>query len=143
MTGFRLTHRSARLALAGCFVLLFALIGQAATAPPSGKWLAEDINGGGVIDRLQTTMEINDDGIVTGSGGCNRYAGSAKIDGPVIQFLPMASTRMACPPAAMNQEDRFHKALEKVRAWRIDEPQRKLFLLDKDGFNLIRFSRMD
>jgi heat shock protein HslJ len=110
---------------------------------PTGKWLAEDIDGGGVIDRLQTTLEIRDDGIVTGMGGCNRYAGSANVDGNAIKFLPMASTRMACSAAAMRQEAKFHATLEKIASWRIDGQKRKLVLLDRGGFEMMRFGKMD
>jgi heat shock protein HslJ len=115
----------------------------AGPATPAGKWLAEDIDGGGVIDRLQTTLEIRDDGIVTGMGGCNRYAGSATVSGDAIKFLPMASTRMACPAAVMRQESKFHATLEKIRSWRIDEQKRKLVLLDGGGFEMLRFSKLD
>lgn len=134
---------SNRLTVSAILLGLTAVTALAGPASPTGKWLAEDIDGGGVIDRLQTTLDIRDDGIVTGMGGCNRYAGSATISGNEIKFLPLAGTRMACSPAVMQQETKFHAALEKVRAWRIDEQQRKLFLLDGGGFDLIRFSRID
>lgn len=134
---------SKKLAISVLFIGMTAAVALAALPSLTGKWLAEDIDGGGVIDRLQTTLEIRDDGIVTGTGGCNRYAGSATVSGSSIKFLPMASTRMACSAAVMRQEANFHAALEKVSAWRIDEQQRKLFLLDGGGFDLIRFSRMD
>lgn len=126
--------------------LLFSVLAFAAAADPAtptGKWLAENIDGGGVIDRLQTTLEIRDDGIVNGMGGCNRYAGSATISGDAIKFLPMASTRMACSAAVMRQEAKFHTTLEKVRTWRIDQAQRKLLLLDGQGFEMMRLSKMD
>ncbi len=132
-----------RLAATAAFFLLTMGAALAAPTSPTGKWLAEDIDGGGVIDRLQATLEIHDDGMVTGMGGCNRYSGSANVGGSTIKFRPMASTRMACSPAVMKQETRFHAALEKVRAWRVDEQQHKLFLLDDGGFDLLRFSRMD
>ncbi|MGL4264040.1 MAG: META domain-containing protein [Afipia sp.] len=132
-----------RFAALAVLTVLFTGLAAADPATPAGKWLAEDIDGGGVIDRLQTTLEIRDDGMVTGMGGCNRYAGSAKFDGTTIKFLPMASTRMACSPAVMNQESKFHATLEKVRTWRVDQVQRKLLLLDGQGFDLMRFSRMD
>jgi len=135
--------RAARRYLLASVALLLAGAAHAAPGTPSGKWLAEDIDGGGVIDRLQTTLEIHDDGIVTGMGGCNRYAGSANFDGAAIKFLPMASTRMACSAAAMRQEGKFHTMLEKIRAWRIDEARRKLILFDGQGFEMMRFSRMD
>ncbi|WP_244432758.1 MULTISPECIES: META domain-containing protein [unclassified Afipia] len=129
-------------ALAVLTALLTGLV-AAGSAAPTGKWRAEDIDGGGVIDRLQTTLEIGDDGMVTGMGGCNRYAGSAKFDATTIKFLPMASTRMACSPAVMKQESKFHATLEKVRAWRVDQVQRKLVLLDGQGFEMMRLSQMD
>ena len=132
-----------KLAASALLVCVLACGAAADPATPTGKWLAEDIDGGGVIDRLQTTLEIRDDGIVTGMGGCNRYAGSAAFDATTIKFLPMASTRMACTPAVMNQESRFHATLKKIRAWRIDEAQRKLILLDRQGFEMMRLSRMD
>lgn len=135
--------RPARLRILTCLALLLAGSAPAAAGAPSGKWLAEDIDGGGVIDRLQTTLEIRDDGIVTGMGGCNRYAGSATFDSTAIKFLPMASTRMACSAAVMRQESRFHTTLEKIRAWRIDEARRKLILLDGQGFEMMRLSRMN
>lgn len=132
-----------RFAASILFLCLLAFGAAANSATPTGKWLAEDIDGGGVIDRLQTTLEIRDDGIVNGMGGCNRYAGSVKIDGNAIKFLPMASTRMACSAAVMRQEGKFHNTLEKIRTWRIDQAQKKLLLFDGGGFEMMRLSRMD
>lgn len=132
-----------KLAASALLVCVLACGAAADPATPTGKWLAEDIDGGGVIDRLQTTLEIRDDGIVTGMGGCNRYAGSVTVSGNTIKFLPMASTRMACSAAVMRQEAKFHTTLEKVRTWRIDQAQRKLLLLDGQGFDLMCLTRMD
>ena len=132
-----------KLAASALLVGVLACGAAADPATPTGKWLAEDIDGGGVIDRLQTTLEIRDDGIVTGMGGCNRYAGSVTVSGNTIKFLPMASTRMACSAAVMRQEAKFHSTLEKVRTWRIDQAQRKLLLLDGQGSDLMRLTRMD
>lgn len=133
----------ARFAASLMLTALLASGAFAGPATPAGKWLAEDIDGGGVIDRLQTTLEIRDDGMVSGTGGCNRYAGSAKFDSSSLKFLPLASTRMACSAAVMKQEGKFHATLEKVRAWRIDDVRRKLTLLDGQGFEMMRLSRMD
>lgn len=133
----------ARIAVSAFLIFALTIAASAGPAAPTGKWLAEDIDGGGVIDRLQTTLEIRDDGIVTGTGGCNRYAGSATVDGNTIKFLPMASTRMACSAAAMRQEAKFHSTLEKIRTWRIDQAQRKLLLFDGGGFEMMRLSKMD
>ena len=129
-------------------IALMALSGRPVLAEPSqaprelqGRWLAEDIGGAGVIDRLQTILEIREDGAIGGSGGCNRMRGTAKIEGRKINFGPIASTRMACVPAAMVQERKFFAAMEKVRSWRIDKRRQKLVLLDRRGKRLVVFTR--
>ena len=97
---------------------------------PVGRWLAEDIGGGGVIDYLQSVIEIGEDGQVSGTGGCNRMSGRAEIEGSRIAVGPIASTRMACAPAAMDQEQKFFAALERARFWEVDQERGKLILLD-------------
>ena len=113
----------------------------AAAATPAGRWLAEDIRGGGVIDRLQTVLEIAEDGTITGTGGCNRMSGKATISDDGIVFGPIAATSMACTPAAMDQESKFFEALGHVRKWRVDPARRKLALLDEGGSTLIVLAR--
>lgn len=113
-----------------------------AMLPLTGAWLAEDIGGGGVIDDLQTTLEVGADGKVSGNGGCNRFSGSATIDGDKISFGELASTMMACTEAAMDQEMKLHAALAEARTYRIDAAQRKLFLSDAAGKVVAQFSAM-
>ncbi|KAF0137623.1 MAG: hypothetical protein FD152_343 [Xanthobacteraceae bacterium] len=107
-----------------------------------GSWLAEDIDGGGVVDRIQTVLAISPDGRVSGSGGCNRIFGTVRIDGQALAFGQMGSTKMACEGAVMVQEQRFLAALAGVRRWRIDEPRRKLILSDGAGTVLVVLARM-
>lgn len=103
-------------------------------------WLVEDIAGKGVIDSLQTTLEIDADGKVSGNGGCNRYFGSAKVDGTRIEFGPMGATRKMCPPAIMNQEDSFMRTLATIK--RFDLKNGLLFLYGKDDEPVLRFSEL-
>lgn len=112
------------------------------TSDPRGKWLAESIRRRGVIDNLQTVLEIAADGRASGSGGCNRFSGKADISGERISFSPLASTRMACAPAIMDQETKFLGALNDARKWRIDGPRGKLFLLDAQGNEVLLLARM-
>jgi len=108
-----------------------------ATTSPAGRWLAEDIRRGGVIDRLQTILEIAEDGTITGTGGCNRMSGKATITGDSITFGSIAATQRACTPAVMHQEAKFFAALQDVRTWRVDPTRQKLVLLDGAGNPLI------
>lgn len=116
--------------------------GDGETGDPRGKWLAESIRRRGVIDNLQTVLEIGRDGRVSGSGGCNRINGKAEISGSRIHFGPVASTRMACAPAAMDQEAKFIEALGDARKWRIDDRRGKLYLLDAQGSEVLLLARM-
>ena len=107
----------------------------------TGNWLAEDIAGGGVIDNAQSTLEIGKDGSVSGSTAVNRYSGKAKIEGEKIEFGPLATTRRAGPPALMDQESKFTKALEKAARFRIEDSG-LLYLMDETGKDILRFSKL-
>ena len=89
-------------------LMLASAVPAAAANSPVGKWLAEDIRGDGVIDNLQTTLEIKEDGSVLGSGGCNRYRGLAQITGQAIKFGANLAGNMAA--RASSQALELYKA---------------------------------
>lgn len=111
-----------------------------APTEPWGRWVAEDILGGGVAERVQSVLEIAPDGRVSGHGGCNGLGGAARVKGKRIVFGRMASTMMACPPPQMNQERRFHEALGLVRSFRVEAEPRKLLLLDGSNRVVMRLA---
>lgn len=124
----------------GVELLVQRVAADAATPAIVGSWLAEDIAGGGVIDDLQSTLTIAADGAVTGNSGCNGFGGRATIDGDTVSFGPLAGTMMACAEAVMNQENKFHDALGRTAAYRLDAPTGKLVLLDATGGELMKLS---
>jgi len=73
---------------------------------------------------------------VSGSGGCNRLAGSYKLEGDQLTFGKLAATMMACP-RGMETERNFLGALQKVSRVRIRQQQ--LELLDATGSVVARF----
>lgn len=103
-----------------------------------GTWLAEDIGGGGVIDYLQTTLEINDDGTYSGLAGCNNYTGTFNLNGDEITFGPAGATRKMCVPAVMNQETKFFDALRTGLSWKIEDT--KLLLAKSDSSLALRLA---
>jgi putative lipoprotein len=123
--------------------ILMAAVMSVAAAGSSGtmgeEWLAEDIGGRGVLDNVRTAIVIDARGEVTGSGGCNRLRGAVQTDGNSLTFGTMAMTRMVCPPAVMDQEGKFLRALDLTREFRLDGPYLKF--LDRDGTELVRFTR--
>ncbi|NTS30005.1 META domain-containing protein [Phyllobacterium sp. BT25] len=127
-------------------VVLLGLSLTARSAEAAGQltdinWVAEDLNGRGVIDYAQTTLLIGPSGAASGSGGCNRFATTATINGAKISFKPAAATRMMCAPAVMDQEQKFFAVLEEARTYSVEAATGKLFLYDKDGKIVARLSR--
>ncbi|HQU68862.1 MAG TPA: YbaY family lipoprotein [Albidovulum sp.] len=114
----------------------------ASSAAPEGRWLAEDILGGGVLDRVETRLEIGADGGVAGSSGCNAISGTAMIAGDSIKFGPIAATRKACVPAVGDQEQKFFKALGLTGRWHYDAQRQKLTLSGQGGRTLMVLARI-
>lgn len=106
------------------------------------EWLAEDILQAGVLDMLQSTLKFDVNLNVSGNGGCNRYFGSATVQEDEMNFGALTSTRMACPPAIMDQEQRFFTALNLTRTWQIDTERELLTMKNEDGRTILRFSRL-
>ncbi|TYC58232.1 META domain-containing protein [Marinobacter sp. BW6] len=84
-------------------------------------WVVEDLAGTGIIDRSRITIEFLEGNRIAGRASCNRYTGSYQLRGEGIAIGPLASTRMACAPALMNQEDRFLTLLDQVTSVRIGQ----------------------
>jgi heat shock protein HslJ len=102
-------------------------------------WLVEDIDGRGVVERGRATMTFETAERVVGSTGCNRYFAPATLAGSTLRFGSGGSTRMACPPAVMDQERRFLEALASIRAYQLDGAT--LQLLDERGRVVVRLAR--
>lgn len=86
------------------------------------RWLLEDLSGTGVMDNLQTTLEFGEGNRIYGNGGCNRYFGQIATENNQLAVGPIGATRKLCPPAIMNQEDRFTEALRSANRIVIDGP---------------------
>ena len=121
---------------------LAVLGAAAATALAQGVeervWLAARIKGSAVTGSAKSTMAIATGGKVTGSGGCNRLLSTALISGDTIAFGEIGTTRMACAPAAMEQERRFLDALAATRTFRVEGAH--LILRDAGGSETVRFT---
>lgn len=101
-------------------------------------WIAEDIESGGVVDRVRSTLAFEGDGRVFGNGACNRYFGTVKFSGDRLQLTPLGTTRMACLPAVMDQETRFLAALAATASFRSEGG--KLLLVDQAGTTRVRLA---
>lgn len=122
--------------LAAALLAAGPAIADAPPEGPFGKWRVESIDGQPASAKAEVTIDIGTDGRATGSGGCNRFSGTVKVDGAAITFGPAASTRMMCEPEISTQEAKFFQTLEKVKGWAWDGPA--LTLSDAAGKTLLR-----
>ncbi len=76
---------------------------------------------------------------VNGSTGVNRFFGTFERSGESLRFRPLAMTRRAGPPEAMELETALVGAFEAVRGWRATPTE--LALLDASGGVLVRCER--
>lgn len=100
------------------------------------EWVVERIEGRGVVDSSRTTLTFDPLGQLAGRAGCNRFTGSYRLRGGAFEVSGIATTRMICVPALMDQEGRFLKALGGVTTWRI-QPDGRLELGGAGGVHLL------
>lgn len=105
-----------------------------------GRWLVEDIGGRGVVDIAQSTVEFDGEGGVHGSGGCNLVNGPVAIERGNLRFGLLITTRRACPPALMDQEEKFLVALYSVRSYRLEGPF--LLMSNEAGDDVLKLTRL-
>lgn len=119
-------------ALASLLSLMPALSAPAAFAA-GALWKVVSVE-----ERIMTdaTLEITA-GKISGKGGCNRYSAPAKFVRGMIEIGPIVSTKMACDQ--LESEQAFFSALERSKAFRVEEG--KMTLFDEDGKPLILLSR--
>lgn len=89
-------------------------------------------------DRHPSLSFVVAEGVIQGSGGCNRYSATYKLSADSIEIGPPLRTKMACAPEISQQEDRFFDALTAVRSWRMEAQD--LVLGNESGTVAMRFS---
>ncbi|MFO1141974.1 MAG: META domain-containing protein [Amaricoccus sp.] len=102
-------------------------------------WVAEEIGGAPVADKVVSSLTLAADGSAHGGGGCNNFSGQWQLDGTRLILGPMAATMMACPPPQSDQEAALFKAFDATRGFRVDSG--RLVLLDAAGSSLARLAR--
>ena len=120
-----------KLAALGAVTLLAACAGvpmTSGTSPAhdpiaklqSGEWVVQSINGKTVDTQLKPTLNFGQTFQLTGHTSCNTYFAGYILTGPSIVVKQAGTTRMACEPAVMEQEQRFLKQLAASQMWNID-----------------------
>ena len=90
----------------------------------------------------EATLTFSDDGRVSGTTGCNRVTGTYDLGaGGALSLSPLGTTRMACPPPAVEQERRVLDALARVDRAQVEGG--RLVLLDAGATPLAAFTTSD
>lgn len=138
-------HAPITLALLVGVALLAGGCASAGTTDPGaldGTWTLESFGGANELepaaDGVTTTLTMAG-GQATGNGGVNTFSGTYETPGEdALTFGPIASTKMAGPPEAQSQEDRFFKALDATEHFEINYG--KLVLSDAGNNTLAIFT---
>ncbi|MER9296409.1 YbaY family lipoprotein [Mesorhizobium sp. M0621] len=101
-------------------------------------WLVDYVDGIGAITAPQATLTVSEAGKAGGSGPCNTYFATAKVDGQTIAISDIGSTYKACTPEVMAEEKALFDALAKAASYSVDAG--KLVISDKDGREILRLS---
>jgi len=98
---------------------------------PASVWKVTNLDGTAPLTDHPITFAIDAAGEINGNASCNRFGGPGRFGEGTVEFGPLRTTRRACEPELMRQEQQFLTALEAVRSWEIAD--HKLFLRGAGG----------
>ncbi len=84
-----------------------------------GSWTLASVGGDAVPADGLATATFGSDGSLSGSGGCNTFAGTYTVDGASLTVGPLAATRKICDGAS-DTENAYLDALQAATSWAVD-----------------------
>ena len=129
-------RRATRVAPVHWLAMLLATLATVAAAseaaPLDGTaWVLTAADGKPVLGGVAVTLQFSA-GRVSGSDGCNRYAGTYRVAADELHVAPdLATTRMACPGIVDEQARAYIAALTSAQRYRVQGE--RLELLSPDG----------
>jgi len=114
----------------------------AITLLAANEWTLVEIDGQPLPAGVEPPLVLFERGTVRGFAGCNRFNAAVKETKPgEIEIGVAAGTRKACPPPAMELEDRFLGELGKVRGYTFLAGQLALTWQDGDRIGTLLFRK--
>ncbi len=111
--------------------LLFTAIERTELAGSS--WDAIGVNTGqeavvSLIIGTEITARFDEDGNLSGTGGCNQYTAQYEATEDTISIVAIAATERACsePEGVMEQEQQYFAALERADTWSVESGRLEL-----------------
>ena len=104
-----------------------------------GDWQITALDSAAALPDVEAIMSFSEDGQFSAMVGCNRAAGSYKLDETGLSFGPLAATRMMCPDEIMAQEDAFFRLMDRSADYRVEGEV--VEILDDQGNTLVSGKR--
>ena len=104
---------------------------QAPVTLPGSAWQVTSVAGQDPLDDHPITFEFDTEGNIAGDASCNRFGGTCTIEGNTMTVGPLRSTRRACEPEVMQQEQKFLALLGACTTWSLEGDE--LVLTAPDG----------
>jgi heat shock protein HslJ len=82
-------------------------------------WVVEQLDTKGMVDGARVTLNFGSDGRLSGTASCNNYTATYALSGEGLTIGQAASTRKACAPPLMAQEQTFLAVLAAVNRFEI------------------------
>lgn len=111
------------LAAAGC---ASSSAGDAALPEPGSRWRLARLGEQSALADVEVTLVFEEEGKISGSAGCNRYFGEARLEQGRLALGPIGSTKRMCLGPGMEQETRYLRAL--AEAERLERTAKQLIL---------------
>lgn len=112
--------------------------GDPATLLQGEEWVVEDLDRTGIIDSSRATLHFAPDGRLAGRSFCNTYRGEYRLTGETLTLTIATMTRKFCPPALMQQEQRFVEVVRAVRRFSLSADGALVLEADHAGRILAR-----
>lgn len=127
----------------GRAMLVYDTLAQ--TTLPGSSWMLTEYDDGSgtivpVIPGTTVSAEFGDEGLLTGSAGCNGYSASYNVASNLIKIDAIVMTEIYCmePEGLMDQESQYLSALEQSSAFAI--VGKAMGLVDEEGAILAIYS---
>lgn len=111
------------------------LAGCASTPPNIEQGRSHKVDWIGTQPTLEgsyVNMTFDFDERVYGTGGCNHWFAGYGVEGEILRFSRIGSTKRACDPDLMKQEQQFFDMLGQIRRWDLS-PSGELRLWPEQG----------
>src|SRR5262245_38338018 len=119
--------RTLRAALAACLIVLsstaiaVAQTDESVVQLTAQPWTLTALNGTDVPADAGITASFSEDGLVSGSGGCNNYSASYQAEGPSLHIGPIAATLKLCIDDVDAREREFFAILQGALGYSVDD----------------------